>query len=71
MLTVSFPYLCVTETNNLNPQYSKRVLKAMAKERLAEAQSTGPKLCIDLSMTDSMSDKVGDWWTKVHTTAVA
>lgn len=35
-------------------------MKEMAKERLAEARSTGPKLCIDLSMTDSMSDKVGD-----------
>lgn len=35
-------------------------MKEVAKERLAEARSTGPKLCIDLSMTDSMSDKVGD-----------
>lgn len=33
-------------------------MKAITKERLAEAQSTGPKLCVDLSMTDSMSDKV-------------
>ncbi|XP_036968867.1 tRNA methyltransferase 10 homolog B isoform X2 [Acanthopagrus latus] len=39
------------------PQLSKRVLKAITKERLAEAQSTGLKLCVDLSMTDSMSDK--------------
>lgn len=56
-----FLYVCVTETNNSNPQYSKRVMKEIAKERLAKAQSTGPKICIDLSMTDSMSDKVGDW----------
>ncbi|XP_031160374.1 tRNA methyltransferase 10 homolog B [Sander lucioperca] len=40
-----------------NPQFTKRVMKAITKERLAEAQSTGLKLCIDLSMTDSMSDK--------------
>lgn len=60
MLTVCFLYVCVTETNNSNPQYSKRVMKEVVKARLAEAQSTGPKLCIDLSMTDSMSNKVGD-----------
>ncbi|XP_078131972.1 tRNA methyltransferase 10 homolog B [Sander vitreus] len=40
-----------------NPQFTKRVMKAITKERLAEAQSTGLKLCVDLSMTDSMSDK--------------
>ncbi|XP_070710855.1 tRNA methyltransferase 10 homolog B [Pempheris klunzingeri] len=40
-----------------NPHLTKRVLRAITKERLAEAQSTGFKLCIDLSMTDSMSDK--------------
>ncbi|XP_076581342.1 tRNA methyltransferase 10 homolog B isoform X1 [Chaetodon auriga] len=40
-----------------SPHYTKRVMKAITKERLAEAQSTGLKLCIDLSMTDSMSDK--------------
>ncbi|XP_049923170.1 tRNA methyltransferase 10 homolog B [Epinephelus moara] len=40
-----------------NPQLTKRVMKAITKERLAEAQSTGLKLCVDLSMTDSMSDK--------------
>ncbi|XP_028324653.1 tRNA methyltransferase 10 homolog B [Gouania willdenowi] len=39
------------------PQFTKRVIKAITKERLAEAQSTGLKLCIDLSMTDNMSDK--------------
>uniref|UniRef100_A0A3Q3MGN6 tRNA methyltransferase 10 homolog B n=1 Tax=Mastacembelus armatus TaxID=205130 RepID=A0A3Q3MGN6_9TELE len=40
-----------------DPQVTKRVLKAITKERLAEAQSTGLRLCVDLSMTDSMSDK--------------
>ncbi|XP_019950931.1 tRNA methyltransferase 10 homolog B [Paralichthys olivaceus] len=40
-----------------SPQFTKRVLKAITKERLAEAQSTGLKVCVDLSMTDCMSDK--------------
>ncbi|XP_063751774.1 tRNA methyltransferase 10 homolog B isoform X2 [Eleginops maclovinus] len=40
-----------------SPQFSKRVMKAITKERLAEAQSIGLKLCVDLSMSDSMSDK--------------
>lgn len=40
-----------------HPQFTKRVMKAITKERLAEAQSTGLKLCVDLSMTDCMSDK--------------
>ncbi|XP_071315142.1 tRNA methyltransferase 10 homolog B [Trachinotus anak] len=40
-----------------SPQFTKRVMKAITKERLAEAQSTGPRLCVDLSMTDCMSDK--------------
>ncbi|XP_056225979.1 tRNA methyltransferase 10 homolog B isoform X1 [Seriola aureovittata] len=39
------------------PQFTKRVMKAITKERLAEAQTTGSKLCVDLSMTDCMSDK--------------
>ncbi|KAM4537344.1 tRNA methyltransferase 10 homolog B isoform 1-T3 [Odontesthes bonariensis] len=39
------------------PQVTKRVMKAITKERLAEAQSTGLKLCVDLGMTDCMSDK--------------
>lgn len=43
-----------------HPQFTKRVLKAIAKERLAEAQSSGLRLCVDLSMTDGMSDKVGE-----------
>lgn len=40
-----------------SPHLTKRVIKAITKERLAEAQSTGLKLCVDLSMTDCMSDK--------------
>ncbi|XP_068163887.1 tRNA methyltransferase 10 homolog B [Antennarius striatus] len=40
-----------------HPQFTKRVMKAITKERLVEAQSTGIKLCVDLSMTDIMSDK--------------
>ncbi|XP_068612018.1 tRNA methyltransferase 10 homolog B [Brachionichthys hirsutus] len=38
-------------------QITKRAMKAITRERLTEAQSTGIKLCVDLSMTDSMSDK--------------
>uniref|UniRef100_A0A8C6WWX5 tRNA methyltransferase 10 homolog B n=1 Tax=Neogobius melanostomus TaxID=47308 RepID=A0A8C6WWX5_9GOBI len=45
------------DCNGDAPQLTKRVLKAITKERLAEAQSTGPRLCVDLSMTDCMSDK--------------
>ena len=51
---------CPTGATGDAPQLSKRALKAITRERLAEAQSTGLKLCVDLSMTDSMSDKVGD-----------
>ncbi|XP_075948350.1 tRNA methyltransferase 10 homolog B [Anarhichas minor] len=40
-----------------NPQLTKRVMKAITRERLAEAQSTGLKVCVDLSMTDNMSEK--------------
>lgn len=40
-----------------HPQVTKRVMNAITKERLAAAQSTGLKLCVDLSMTDCMSDK--------------
>ncbi|XP_036417243.1 tRNA methyltransferase 10 homolog B [Colossoma macropomum] len=39
------------------PQFSKRVIKAITKERLEEARKTGPRLCVDLSMTDCMSHK--------------
>ncbi|XP_028661682.1 tRNA methyltransferase 10 homolog B [Erpetoichthys calabaricus] len=37
--------------------HSKRVLKAITKERLSEARSGGVKLCIDLSMMQYMSTK--------------
>ncbi|XP_028856788.1 tRNA methyltransferase 10 homolog B [Denticeps clupeoides] len=39
------------------PQLSKRMLKAITKERLEEARLSGPRLCVDLSMTDCMSHK--------------
>uniref|UniRef100_A0A4X2KU65 tRNA methyltransferase 10 homolog B n=1 Tax=Vombatus ursinus TaxID=29139 RepID=A0A4X2KU65_VOMUR len=41
----------------VSPQQSKRVLKAMTKEKLLAAKSSGPKLCIDLSMTNRMTKK--------------
>ncbi|CAJ1085980.1 tRNA methyltransferase 10 homolog B isoform X1 [Xyrichtys novacula] len=44
-------------TSRADPPFTKRVMKAITKERLVEAQSTGLRLCVDLSMTDSMSDK--------------
>ncbi|XP_042566376.1 tRNA methyltransferase 10 homolog B isoform X4 [Clupea harengus] len=37
---------------------SKRVIKAITRERLAEARLSGPRLCVDLSMADCMSRKV-------------
>uniref|UniRef100_A0A3Q2QWX3 tRNA methyltransferase 10 homolog B n=1 Tax=Fundulus heteroclitus TaxID=8078 RepID=A0A3Q2QWX3_FUNHE len=36
---------------------TKRVMKAITRERLKEARFTGVRLCVDLSMTDCMSDK--------------
>ncbi|XP_008845900.1 tRNA methyltransferase 10 homolog B isoform X2 [Nannospalax galili] len=39
------------------PQHSKRVLKALTKEKLLEAKHSGPRLCVDLSMTHHMSKK--------------
>ncbi|XP_030050238.1 tRNA methyltransferase 10 homolog B [Microcaecilia unicolor] len=38
-------------------QHSKRVLKAIMKERLLEAKHAGPRLCIDLSVSDHMTKK--------------
>ncbi|XP_077598586.1 tRNA methyltransferase 10 homolog B isoform X2 [Stigmatopora nigra] len=38
-------------------EISKRVSKALAKERLAEARSNGVKVCVDLGMSHCMSDK--------------
>ncbi|XP_075416293.1 tRNA methyltransferase 10 homolog B isoform X2 [Tenrec ecaudatus] len=40
------------------PQHSKRFLRALTKERLLKAKDSGPRLCIDLSMTDHMSKKL-------------
>ncbi|CAH2293685.1 tRNA methyltransferase 10 homolog B [Pelobates cultripes] len=41
-----------------NPQqHSKRFLKAITKERVLGAKDTGPRLCVDLSMTMHMSRK--------------
>ncbi|KAI1888276.1 hypothetical protein AGOR_G00183360 [Albula goreensis] len=40
-----------------SPQHSKRFVKVITKERLMEARLAGPKLCVDLSMTDCMSPK--------------
>lgn len=39
------------------PQHSKRFLKALTKEKLLEAKHSGPRLCVDLSMTHHMSKK--------------
>nr|XP_021509657.1 tRNA methyltransferase 10 homolog B isoform X2 [Meriones unguiculatus] len=41
-----------------SPQHSKRFLKALTKERLLEAKHSGPRLCVDLSMTHHMSKKL-------------
>ncbi|XP_077444349.1 tRNA methyltransferase 10 homolog B isoform X2 [Stigmatopora argus] len=40
-----------------HPEIRKRVTKAVAKERLAEARSNGVKVCVDLGMSHRMSDK--------------
>ncbi|XP_015200875.1 tRNA methyltransferase 10 homolog B isoform X2 [Lepisosteus oculatus] len=49
----------IEESGNMlqSSQHSKRVVKAITKERLIEAKTVGPRLCIDLSMTDLMSHK--------------
>ncbi|MEJ1276991.1 tRNA methyltransferase 10B [Cricetulus griseus] len=44
--------------NSTCPQHSKRFLKALTKEKLLEAKHSGPRLCVDLSMTHQMSKKV-------------
>ncbi|XP_067409567.1 tRNA methyltransferase 10 homolog B isoform X2 [Emydura macquarii macquarii] len=38
-------------------QHSKRVLKAITKERLLAAKEAAPQLCVDLSMTSHMTKK--------------
>ncbi|KAH0628466.1 hypothetical protein JD844_009679 [Phrynosoma platyrhinos] len=45
------------EEKDSAPQFSKRGLKAIAKEYLLDAKETGPRLCIDLSMTRHMTKK--------------
>uniref|UniRef100_A0A2K5S2F2 tRNA (guanine(9)-N(1))-methyltransferase n=1 Tax=Cebus imitator TaxID=2715852 RepID=A0A2K5S2F2_CEBIM len=39
-------------------QHSKRFLRALTKEKLLEAKHSGPRLCIDLSMSHHMSKKL-------------
>ncbi|XP_006143795.1 tRNA methyltransferase 10 homolog B isoform X3 [Tupaia chinensis] len=46
------------ENPGICPQHSKRFLKALTKEKLLEAKHSGPRLCIDLSMTHHMSKKL-------------
>ncbi|KAE8632700.1 hypothetical protein XENTR_v10001642 [Xenopus tropicalis] len=38
-------------------KHSKKFLKALTKEHLLEAKNSGPRLCIDLSMTQHMTKK--------------
>uniref|UniRef100_A0A8C0CLR5 tRNA (guanine(9)-N(1))-methyltransferase n=1 Tax=Balaenoptera musculus TaxID=9771 RepID=A0A8C0CLR5_BALMU len=45
------------ENSGIYPQHSKRFLRSLTKERLLEAKHSGPRLCIDLSMTHHMSKK--------------
>ncbi|XP_038625731.1 tRNA methyltransferase 10 homolog B isoform X2 [Tachyglossus aculeatus] len=45
------------EDTSVCHQYSKRVLKAMMRERFLAARDSGPRLCVDLSMTKYMSKK--------------
>ncbi|MBN3299972.1 TM10B methyltransferase, partial [Amia calva] len=40
-----------------SPRHSKRVVKAITRERLLGAADGGPRLCVDLSMTGCMSHK--------------
>ncbi|XP_068785048.1 tRNA methyltransferase 10 homolog B isoform X4 [Struthio camelus] len=46
------------EGRGTTEQQSKRVLKAIMKERLLEAKESGPRLCVDLSMADRMTKKM-------------
>ncbi|XP_013368636.1 PREDICTED: tRNA methyltransferase 10 homolog B isoform X2 [Chinchilla lanigera] len=45
------------ENPGICTQHSKRFLRALTKEKLLKARRTGPRLCIDLSMTHHMSKK--------------
>ncbi|XP_032492262.1 tRNA methyltransferase 10 homolog B isoform X2 [Phocoena sinus] len=46
------------ENSGIYPQHSKRFLRSLTNERLLEAKHSGPRLCIDLSMTHHMSKKL-------------
>ncbi|XP_005605691.1 tRNA methyltransferase 10 homolog B isoform X3 [Equus przewalskii] len=46
------------ENLGICPQHSKRFLRSLTKERLLEAKHSGPRLCIDLSMSHHMSKKL-------------
>lgn len=61
MYSFIFPLLFLSDNFTLGicPQHSKRFLRSLTKERLLEAKHSGPRLCIDLSMTNHMSKKVG------------
>ncbi|KAI5104467.1 tRNA methyltransferase 10 homolog B isoform X2 [Silurus meridionalis] len=45
------------QDKGVESQLSKRVMKAITRERLEEARAAGPRLCVDLSMSDCMSHK--------------
>ncbi|KAK2495069.1 hypothetical protein MC885_016501 [Smutsia gigantea] len=45
------------ENSGICPQHSKRFLRSLTRERLLEAKHSGPRVCIDLSMTHHMSKK--------------
>ncbi|XP_012882047.1 PREDICTED: tRNA methyltransferase 10 homolog B isoform X1 [Dipodomys ordii] len=45
------------ENPGICPQHSKRFLRALTKEKLLEAKHSGPRLCVDLSMTNHMTKK--------------
>ncbi|KAM4877060.1 tRNA methyltransferase 10 homolog B isoform 2-T2 [Thomomys bottae] len=45
------------ENPGIYPQHSKRFLRALTKGKLLEAKHSGPRLCVDLSMTHHMTKK--------------
>lgn len=45
------------ENPGISTQHSKRFLRALTKEKLLEAKHSGPRLCVDLSLTHHMSKK--------------
>ncbi|XP_054843601.1 tRNA methyltransferase 10 homolog B [Eublepharis macularius] len=47
----------LAEEKDLPPQLSKRHLKGITSERLLRAKETGPRLCVDLSLTTHMTRK--------------